>query len=384
MVRCPGRHTSGGDVALAALLALGAAVETLLVSQADHAPARAALAVATCGALAFRRRHPLGTATAVSVGLAVESVALESPDEVGVLLATVVASYSLAAYATRRDGVVGGVLLAMALAMAIALDPSDSPVNILPTLMLFLAVPAALGLAVGRRQRRIDELEREQREATAAAVQRERARIARELHDVVAHAVTLIAVQAEAGATVAEGDPAAARRSLLAIGDVSREALEELHRLLGLLSTEDETGAAPDDLGPGSLEALAAGVRAAGLAVRTDLAPLPVLPPDVGRCVHRVVQEGLTNALRHSSGELAEVRIDVVAEELRVVVDSTGRRHASSYGGSGRGLAGLRERVEALGGELAAGPREGGFVVEARLPLARERRATAPERDGAR
>ena len=282
------------------------------------------------------------------------------------LLATVVASFSLTAYASRRDSAVGGVLLAMALSMAIALDPSDSPVNILPTLMLFLGVPAALGLAVGRRQVRIDELEHEQQHAAAAAVERERARIARELHDVVAHAVTLIAVQAEAGATLAERDAAAARRALLAIGDVSRDALGELHRLLALLADEEET---PDDLGIASLGALIAGVQSAGLVVRAEVPALEAMPAEVEHCVYRVVQEGLTNALRHSSGGTARVRLATAAGTLTVAVDSTGTSHTSSYGGGGRGLVGLRDRVESLGGRLVATPREGGFVVEATLPV---------------
>jgi signal transduction histidine kinase len=362
-----GRHTTSRDVALAVVLALGAVAETVLVSQAPHPGLRALVAASTCAALAFRRRQPLATATAVSLGLAGESLFLESPDEVGVLLATVVASFSLAAYAERRDVVVGGVLLAMALSMAVALDPSDSPVNILPTLMLFLGAPAGLGLGVGRRQHRIDELERDQRRETAVAVERERARIARELHDVVAHAVTLIAVQAEAGATLSERDPAAARRSLLAIGDVSRDALDELHRLLALLATEEES---PEELGIAALAALVAGVRSAGLEVRADLSSVGPLPAEVERCVYRVVQEGLTNALRHSSGGEAEVRLASEAGWVTVVVASTGVSHASSYGGGGRGLAGLRERVEALGGSLVAGPHDGGFRIEATLLVA--------------
>ena len=138
----------------------------------------------------------------------------------------------------------------------------------------------------------------------------------------------------------------------------------------------------PDGPGPDgehvSLDALVAGVRAAGVAVDLREATSGALPPAVERCVHRIVQEGLTNALRHSSGESVGVRVDEADGEVSVAVDSTGERHLSSYGGSGRGLAGLRDRVEALGGELSAGPRDGGFVLSARLPLSRHGRAAVP------
>ncbi|WP_345752322.1 sensor histidine kinase [Microbacterium rhizophilus] len=362
------RHTTWRDLGFAGVFAALAVAETLIVSTAPHAGLRALMAALTCGGLALRRRHPLAAATVVATGLAAESMLLESPDEVGVLLATALASFSLAAYAPTRDLVAGGVLLAMALAVAIVLDPSDSAVNVLPTLMLFLAVPAVIGRSVGRRQRQIDGLEAERIRLEAEAreaVDRERQRIARELHDVVSHAVTLIAVQAEAGSTLLESDPAAARRSLESIGDVSREALGELHRLLALLGGEQDD---PPEAGLGRIDALLAGARAAGLRVDADLAVAGSLPAAVDRCAYRIVQEGLTNALRHSAGGAVDLRIDADARRLHVRLDSSGSRHTSAYGGTGRGLAGLGERVAMLGGTLTAGPHANGFRLDAEIP----------------
>jgi signal transduction histidine kinase len=241
--------------------------------------------------------------------------------------------------------------------------------NIPLSVVLFIAVPFLLGFVV--RHRRLDKAahtlatEALQREASAA-VEAERRRIARELHDVVSHAVTLIAVQAEAGQSVLDTDPEATRRSLAAIGQVSREALAELGRLLAVLS-EDETPAA--DAGLSQLGSLVEGARAAGLDVSLSEAGSPVpLGPDVDRCAYRVVQEGLTNALRHSSDARVRIVLEHEPDEVVVRVSSIGTPHASSYGGAGRGLSGLRERVAMLGGSFDAGQQDGAFEVRAVLP----------------
>lgn len=364
--------TTPVDLALAAVFALSAAVETLLVTEAPHPPLRAALAAATMAGLALRRRHALVAALMVAVGLATESLVTESADEVAVLVGLVLAAFSVAAYAPVREAVVGAVVLSMAVAVAIALDPSDSLSNILPTVLLFVVAPAVIGATVHRRQTALEALRLEAdalTEEAAGAVEAERRRIARELHDVVSHAVTLVAVQAEAGQATLDSDPAATRRSLAAIADVSREALAELDRMLALLR-EEETGS--DELaGLARLDALATGARSAGLDVTVVLTGSATeLPPAADRCAYRVLQEGLTNALRHSAGGRATVAVDRSPEAVRLTVETTGRRHRSAYGGTGRGLDGLRERVAALGGTLTAGPTpDGGFSLAAVLPL---------------
>jgi signal transduction histidine kinase len=255
----------------------------------------------------------------------------------------------------------------MALTVTIATDPSDSVSNVPFSVVLFVALPFAVGYVVRRRARDVAQLtlRAEELEGEAdRAVADERRRLARELHDVVSHAVTLVAVQAEAGQAVIDDDPAAAKRALAAIGQVSREALDELARLLAVL---DEQSGDPET-GLAGVPALVAGVQATGLQVDLDSGPVPALDPDVDRCAYRVVQEALTNALRHTAGGRVSIRVRHSADALDVEVRSDGRAHTSSYGGTGRGLAGLRERVLALGGTLDAGPHDGAFVVRAVLP----------------
>jgi signal transduction histidine kinase len=257
----------------------------------------------------------------------------------------------------------------MALVVTIAVDPSDSVSNIPLSVLLFVLVPFGLGTALQHRRRDVAELtlraDALQLEADGA-VDAERRRIARELHDVVSHAVTLIAVQAEAGQSVIDSDPAAARRSLASIGQVSREAIDELSRLLAVLDEQ----APSSEAGLAGLPALVAGVQATGLRVELDAGgDVRALDPAVDRCAYRVVQEGLTNALRHTAGGHVHVRVTHSAEALDIEVRSQGRPHTSSYGGTGRGLLGLRERVLALGGTLETGPRGGAFVVRAVLPV---------------
>ena len=278
----------------------------------------------------------------------------------------------MAVHAPRREAVLGVALVALGVSVAIATDPSDSITNIPPTLLLFVGFPSGLGLVLRRRQQDVAALTLETqalaREADLA-VESERRRIARELHDVVSHAVTLIAVQAEAGQAVIGTDPEAARRSLDAIGRVSREALDELHRLLAVLHEDD----APPDREPGLalLPSLVQGARAAGLAVTVSETGSASLDGPVDSCAYRVVQEALTNALRHTSDADVDVVVDRTDDRARITVTSHGRRHASAYGGTGRGLAGLRERVTALGGTFhAATAGEHGFEVRVELPVA--------------
>jgi len=329
---------------------------------------RAALSAVAVSSVAIRRTFPTVAAVLFAGAMAIESWTTESPDEVAVLFALLIVSYSVAVYAPRREAFLGGAILTLALAVTIAADPSDSVSNIPPSVLLFVAVPFGIGMAMRRRQQDIAALTLET-EALAdeaeAAVEAERRRLARELHDVVSHAVTLIAVQAEAGQSVIDVDPEAARRSLAAIGQVSREALDELARLLAVLDDD----VAPHEAGLADLPALVEGVRATGMRVSLeDEDPQGSLDPGTDRCAYRVVQEALTNALRHTSGGRVDVRVRRRPDAVDVEVRSEGRPHTSSYGGTGRGLAGLRERVLALGGTIDAGPDGATFVVRAVLP----------------
>jgi signal transduction histidine kinase len=364
-----GRLTTPFDAVLAGSLAVGAGAESW-AHGGDLAMVRVVLSTATALALLPRRRLPVLSAGLVGAGMTLESLVSESPDEIGVLLAVLVSAFTVGAETEARRALVGLGLLAVALTIVIAVDPSDSPSNIPPTLVLFLGLPGGLGLAFRRRDRALVRLaldnEALQRRAQEA-VDDERRRMARELHDVVSHAVTLIAVQAEAGQAVLDQDPAAARRTLASIGDTSRDALAELHSLVALLREPDgdETLQGLD-----RLPALVEGVRAAGVpvhvvetGVRGDLAP------PVNQTAYRLVQEALTNALRHSRRPDVEVALSSTPDGLGVRVTSRGPRHQSAYGGTGSGLDGLRQRVLALGGTFEAGPlAEDGFEVCAVLP----------------
>lgn len=358
------------DAALAAALAVLAAVETLLTVDVLPGP-RAGLEALSVLGLLVRTTYPGLACLWVAAGVLLETVALDSPDAVGVLLAVVVAAYSAFAHAPVRRALPGVVVLAAAVTVSVRLDSSGTGDDVVATLLLFFLVPCGLGWGVRARSERIRLLERErlvlEREAATAAAgaaTAERRRIARELHDVVSHAVTLVAVQAEAGQAVLEADPDAARRALAAIGTASREALDELHRMLGLLEGEPGGG------GLARLPGLVDGARSAGLALSVTTSGVArALPDDVDHCAFRVLQEGVTNALRHAAEPRADLVVAHSDSAVEVVVRSTGRRsRLSAYGGAGRGLDGLRDRVERLGGEVWSGPEGDGFVLRARVP----------------
>ncbi len=356
------------DVSLAVALVAYAVVDTLANDSAPNPAIRAAFAALTVASVALRTVHPSLAAGLFSIGMTAESVTTEAPDEMAVLLAILLVSYGVGAHLARRESMLSGGLICLALTITIATDPSDSVSNIPISVLLFAVLPWLLGTVVRHRRQDVADLTER---ATAAerdaqdAVDAERRRLARELHDVVSHAVTLIAVQAEAGQSVIDIDPAAAARALGSIGQVSREALDELARLLAVLDEQ----ASPSESDLSALPALVAGVRATGLRVDLDdRRSERSLDPAVDRCAYRVVQEALTNALRHTAGGHVDVRVSTTAGTLDVEVRSQGRPHTSSYGGSGRGLVGLSDRVVALGGTIEAGPRDGAFVVRAALP----------------
>lgn len=194
-----------------------------------------------------------------------------------------------------------------------------------------------------------------------------RERLARDLHDGLGHALTLVVVQAQAAATALDGDPDAARTHLQAVTQAARSSLADLDRALDVLH-----GAAPPERGLGDVPELVRTARAAGLdVVCTAQAPsvAGAVPEAVSAAAYRVVQEGLTNALRHNGSGTAVVSVEGGPDDVRVVVRTPAAARPRAFpGGSGRGLAGLRERVEGTGGTLVAGPRAGEFVVEAVWP----------------
>lgn len=224
-------------------------------------------------------------------------------------------------------------------------------------------------LADLRERARRAENERDARARAAAAA--ERARIARDLHDVVAHSVSVMVVQADGGAYALDHDPQAARRALKTISETGREALAEMRRMLGVLRASDEFGYAPRP-GLTDLDDLVAQVRGAGLPVELTVDGEPrALPASLELVVYRVIQEALTNTLKHGGkGATARARLHYGEGTVEAAVSDDGTGAGAVSDGLGHGLIGLRERVGMYGGAVTAGPRaDGGFEVVARLPV---------------
>ena len=242
---------------------------------------------------------------------------------------------------------------------------------------VLIAVSWTTGIFVSRRSEharemaeRAERLEREQRNAAERAVAEERQRIARELHDVIAHSVSVMTVQAGAVRRLLRPDQEKERNALETVEATGREALTEMRRLVGLLR---QRGAMPEfspQPGLGTMDTLLDGVRSAGLPVELAVDGAPrELPPGVDLTAYRVVQEALTNALKYGGTAHAWVALRWRDDELELEVANDGRGDGDGTGG-GHGLAGMRERILLYGGELESGPRAGGgFVVRARLPL---------------
>jgi signal transduction histidine kinase len=335
--------------------------------------------------LAARRRFPLAVlATSVASGLAFAALDL-SPDLLWMTF--LVAVYSVAAYGSRWVSLAGLVVAELGWA-ALQLTPGRFQAPTVISNALLIAAVWLLGHFVGVRrlsvlqlEERTAELEEAREELARRAVVEERLRLARELHDVVAHAMSVIAVQSGVGAHVADTQPEEATRALAAIEATSRAALEELRRLLGVLRQADEP---QGDLAPvpglADLDSLLAEVAKAGLAVKLQVnGTRPPLPAGVDLSAYRIVQEALTNVVKHASPAHAEVMIGYRDQEVTVEVVDDGRGAVTPAGdgreGTGHGLLGMRERVAAFGGELEVGPRPGGgFRVAARLPLEADRR----------
>jgi signal transduction histidine kinase len=271
-----------------------------------------------------------------------------------------------------------GVVLGTALVpIAAVADPIRSLADITPIELLFGLIPWGAGRALRAHRAQAAhllelarELEHEREQRTRAAVAEERTRLARELHDVVAHSVSLIAVQADAAEVGLERNPEQALPPLRAIRSAARDALGELRRMLGLLRTSDADPALSPQPGLARIGPLVDEARGAGLAVELEVdQSLPALPPGLDLCAYRVVQEGLTNVRRHAGATHASVTVrgDDGVLDLEVRDDGIGPRSSAA---AGYGLVGLRERVGLYRGELYAGAgAAGGFVLRARIPL---------------
>jgi signal transduction histidine kinase len=361
-------------LALDWLLALAlAAVGAYTAIAQGGSGSRAGLLALACGAtlpLGFRRRLPLPVLVVVVVATGTAAVVYGSYWPLGVM----VALYSVAAERERRVVLVccGGALVALAIPIAVASD--WRPLTLLR--LVPLAAAWILGDSVRTRraylravEERAAQLEREHEANARRAAAEEQARIAREVHDVVAHNLSVIVVQATAADAVFDSEPTDARRAVRAIGSTARRALDDLRRVLEVIRADERRSA---DLSPlpglSGIDDLLEQVRTAGLDVDLEIAgEAHELPPALELSAYRIVQEALTNTLRHARAQHAHVLLRFEADELGVEVSDDGAARPVANGG--HGLIGMRERAAALGGDVEAGPApEGGFRVAARLP----------------
>jgi signal transduction histidine kinase len=372
----------------AALLALGA-VEVWLEPDQVAGPRglNTAFLVLVAGALVWRRRRPLAVVVVVTAGVIAWNYALYLPGAhqppLTPLLALLLALFTAAAAADRPSAaVVGLCAAAWAVSEIPALAAGAQPAgNIVPA-WIFAAFAVGIGRVVHRQRElsaaladRATQLEAEREEKARLAVALERTRIARELHDVVTHDVSVMVIQAGVERRALRDQAGSTRDALATIEETGRQTLVELRRLLGVLRrSDDDPGLAPqptlDRLGE-----LADQVREAGLpvALRVEGDRVP-LPAGVELSAYRIVQEALTNALKHAGPAHAEILIRYAPDEL--VVDVRDDGHGPRNGAApGHGLLGMRERVALHHGALEAGGHDGGgFRVHARLPLEGARR----------
>ncbi|MDQ1106480.1 sensor histidine kinase [Nocardioides zeae] len=374
-------------------LAVGLAGLSLLIGVAAGAPDWALLGVLQCAPLWWRRRSPVAVYAAVAAASALQVLLVDMP--LFSQLAYPVAVYAVARFSTAVAGTVAlGVGLVAAATAAWDwtspyVDPVDYPlqqvVSYATTIGVMVVAAWALGTLGRTRAAYVDALRTHAEQVARDAEQRaelaasdERARIAREMHDVVAHGLSVMVVQADGARYAAAKDPDVATAALGTIAATGRESLGEMRRLLGLLRSE-QTGTRPQP-GLDDVAGLLEQARADGLPLTVRLPdPLPAVPTGTGLVVYRVLQEALTNVRRHA-GPVRDVEVVLDAEPGGLVLRVTDDGRGAAAGGAGPGepgrtggglgLVGMRERVRATGGTLATGPRGGGgFEVVARVPV---------------
>jgi signal transduction histidine kinase len=349
---------------------------------AIHDRAYAGLAVVgLAAAVAVRRRWPLA---AVSIVLALMSIRMLAGvggnlnNAAGVQVGVILLFYGLGAFASERRSVWMLAFAVVVTSLNALTKPGGGVSAVVPMELFAVLLPYALGRMMRARAAReqqardiAEQLDAARDASGRAAAYGERARIARELHDVIAHSVSVMVIQA-GGARLVMGDqPERAEESLRSVERAGREALAEMRRLLGVLGEGNPRALAPQP-GLSDIEPLLADARSAGIsaALLIDGDPAPV-PPGVDLCAYRIVQEALTNAIKHAAPARALVTVRWRDGELELEVSDDGNRSgAVNGGGGGHGIPGMRERVALHRGSFRAGAHpDGGFTVLARLPL---------------
>ena len=356
------------DYALAGALTVGTQFSIWAGHDATRDRLGAALTAAVITApIAVRRRWPFAVGTVVPVVSAFDN-AVWNAQSVGYPIANFLAMYALAVWTTSRRFLIGiTVVAAGALAQAPFLgDWTGATQWVIVTTGVMLLVRRVLG----ERERRAELAERERDVAAREAVLEERSRIARELHDVIAHNVSMMVVQAGAERRVLDGSGGATREVLEGIERTGRSALTEMRRLVGMLRRDHGDPLAPQP-GLDDLPTLVTQVREAGLPVELHVeGERPTVPVGIELSAYRIVQEALTNALKHAGDAHACVRVSYTADSLALEITDDGHRAAEPAATGGHGLVGMRERAALYGGRFTAGRQPGGgFAVRVLLPI---------------
>ena len=375
-LRCHPRLVDSG---LAAALGFAGLASSVAMGRYLYIP----VVIALAAPIVVRRTHPAGAfAVAITVGAVQVLTGIRANT---IDLAIVILLYTLAAYCPRRQSVPGLAICLAGSAVAVArwVPPGTSLLHWLVVGSIAFAGPTVIAWVLGDSMRyrrgyyaaledRAARLERERDAQAQVAAAAERARIARELHDVIAHHVSVMVVQADGASYALDSSPDRARQALAAIAGTGRQALAEMRRMLGVLRSGDGSPGVVPLPGIEQLGELLEQTRASGLAVSFAVEGVPApLPGGLALAAFRIVQESLTNTRKHGGpGARATVLLRYCEDMLVLQISDDGAGAAAAQDGAGHGLTGMRERVALYSGTLHTGPRPGGgYQVTARLPL---------------
>jgi signal transduction histidine kinase len=359
------------DIAIAGAFVVLTAAEAVVSPGVDSPAAHLVIAGVAMVVLAWRRSFPIG----VAVWVVATNVAINPDNQFSTLLSLVLVSYTVGSETEPPRSYAGlavVVLPFVAVSVAEGLEPSD-----VAAALVLLAGPWWVGTAVRQRVRgaeeavaRADRLERERAAEAAAVAAEERTRIARELHDIVSHSISVVTIQTQAVRRRLGPDHTREREDLAAVEATAREALAEMRRLFGVLRSDGESASLAPQPGLHELDRLVQQVRSSGLDVQVEVeGERYELPPGVDLAAYRIVQEALTNTLRHAGARCARVVLDYAPSRLGLVVEDDGRGLTATATG-GHGLVGVRERVALYGGTVELGPgAAGGTRLTAALPV---------------
>ncbi len=368
------------DYLVAALILVAFQVQIWTDAHGHSRVPQTVTAVAVSFAIAIRRPWTLRALLLTCAAFAAQLVFV--PHQTGqggpYLVSLLLLFYGAGAFLDGHRALLG-LGISAALGIATSLHKSSSLLAALFGVVAFVLLPWIVGrarrLALQREYaaRELAERVDSERELyVKAAALSERARLAREIHDVIAHCVSVMVIQAAGARTVMDREPERAEISLRSVERAGREALAEMRRLLGVLADGEDLRALAPQPGLEDLPQLVASTRSAGLRASIRIMGEPVaVPPGLSLCAYRVVQEALTNTLKHAGPTRAQVDISWCSDALELkVIDAGGERTEPATGSSGHGIAGMCERAALHGGSVEAGPAPGGgFVVQARIPL---------------